>query len=324
MNALSTWCCLLLSAALGCSAIQTRSTARAHPESGWREYASPHFVVRSDAELEDAQESVRDLETTYEALRAILFASDPGETKPLHVVLFAHGADLHRFLPSGTLAAFIPALPGDPESEPTILVETSLSDEARRVFLHELTHAFIGRTFSRVPLWLNEGLAQYFETMRVEPGRVVVGDPIEGSGIPANQMPSLSALLAADATTFYAGRNAHSVDGMYQQTSYYAGCWYLVHMFMHANENYRTRFLDFLDALKRREPAANAWVRAFDETISRQLAVDYLEYLRADSLAPGFVPLETPTKGEVHTIERLMPAEEVRRLWARLDRGVRR
>ena len=315
---------LLVTTAFACSASQSRTAGGGQNNAAWREFRSLHFVLRTDATGEEARESLVDFETTYETLRAILFAGDPGSASPVHVALFAHGADLRRFIPPGTIAAFVPALPDDPESEPTMLLETSFSDEARRIFLHEVTHAFIGRTFSHIPLWLNEGLAKYFETMRIEPGRVVVGNPIQEFSIAANQMPSLPALLAADAAKFYAGRVEHSVEGLYQQSSYYAAAWYLVHMFLHGKAEYRGRFHDFLDALKRREPAARAWARAFDEATLQRLAVDYLEYLRTDSLDAGFVTVDVPNIEKTNAMERVMPADEVRRWWDRLRRTAAR
>jgi hypothetical protein len=324
MNSLRASLWLLLTAALACSALQSRSAGAGKGDAAWREFRSQHFVLRTDAGSHEARESLAEFETIYETLRAILFAGDPGAATPMHVVLFEHGADLQRFIPPGTAAAFFPPRPDDPESQATMLLETAFSDEARRMFVHEMTHAFIGRSFGRIPLWLNEGLAKYFETMRIESGRVVVGDPIPEFAIAANRLPSLSALLTADATTFYAGSDAHSVEGMHQQISYYAASWYLVHMFMHGKADYRGRLHDFLDALKRREPAGQAWARAFDEATSRRLALDYLEYLRADSLDAGFVAVDVPTTDKIDWTERVMPADEVQRLWARLRRRAER
>jgi len=312
--------CLLLTGVTGCSPFLSGPDASKKGDA-WREIRTPHFVLRTDGDSDDARRALTEFETAYEVLRAILFAEDPGAAAPMRVVLFEHGADLHQFIPPGAVAAFYSPPPNDPEGEATMLLETSLSDEARRLFVHELTHAFIARCFSQVPIWLNEGLAEYFETMRIESGRVVVGDPIGGYEISANQMPSLGALLKADAATFYAGRQAHSVEGSYQQTSYYVGAWYLVHMFMHAKGDYRGRFHDFLDALKRRQPAAAAWARSFDEGISRRLAADYLEYLRTDSLDAGFVAIDLQSIERRDWTERAMTTEEVQRLWARLGRG---
>jgi hypothetical protein len=308
----------MLTATLGCSVLQPRSAGPGKGEEAWREFSSGHFVLCTDAAGDDARESLAELETIYETLRSILFSDDAGAA-PVHVVLFVHTADLQRFIPSGTIAAFVPPLPGDPESHATMLLETSLSDEARRVFLHETTHAFIRRSFSPVPIWLNEGLATYFETMRIESGRVVLGEPIEAFAMPANMVPSLFALLTADAATFYAGGNAHSVEGLHQQSSFYAASWNLVHMLMHGKEEYRNRFQDFLEALKRREPAERAWRRMFDEETSRKLARDYLEYLRSD-LDAGFVPIDVHRVSKVNAMERIMAPEEVRTLLSSLSR----
>jgi hypothetical protein len=316
--------CLLLATVVACSGQPSRSAGDAKGEGAWREFRSNHFVLRTDASREEARESLVDFETTYETLRAILFVGDPGGAKPVHVVLFAHGADLRRFIPPGTIAAFLWSPSDDPELPSTMLLETSFSDEARRIFVHEMTHAFIGRTLSHVPLWLNEGLAKYFETMRIESGRVVVGNAIPEFSMAANQMPSLPALLAADASIFYAGRDAHSVEGLHQQTSFYVAAWFLVHMFMHGKADYRGRFHDFLDALKRRESATQAWKRAFDEATLRRLEVDYLEYLRTDPLPAGYVTVDVPIAEKVESMHRVMPTAEVDRLWDRLWRSAAR
>jgi hypothetical protein len=311
--------CSVLIAVTGCSAFQSGSGA-SKKGGAWREIRTPHFVLRTDGDSDDARRALAEFETAYEVLHAILFAGDPGAATPMRVVLFEHGADLHQFIPAGAVAAFYSPPPNDPDGEAVMLLETSVSDEARRMFVHEMTHAFIARCFSQVPIWLNEGLAEYFETIRIESGRAVVGDPVHGYEISANQMPSLGALLRADAATFYAGRQAHSVEGSYQQTSYYVGAWYLVHMFMHAKGEYRGRFHDFLDALKRREAAASAWARSFDEAVSRRLAADYLEYQRTDSLEAGFVAIDLESIDRRDWVERSMTAEEVQRLWGRLRR----
>jgi hypothetical protein len=206
-----------------------------------------------------------------------------------------------------------------------MLLETTFNDEARRVFLHEMTHVLVQRSFPRVPLWLNEGLAEYFETMRIESGRVVLGTPVTGFEMSANQMPTLAALLRADGAVFYAGRAEHSVEGMYQQTAYYVAAWYLVHMLMHDKGDYRPRFHDFLDALKQGVPASEAWARTFDEATSRRLAHDYQEYLRTDSLDAGFVSIDVKSSDQVTSVDRVIPQEELRAFWTRLHAvGARR
>jgi hypothetical protein len=308
----------LVGGIIACGATQSTSIGGGKGEGTWREFKSQHFALRSDADVDDARASLAECETSYEALRSILFSGDRAGTKPVEVFLFAHGNDLRQFIPAGTVAVFIP-------QSSTMLLETTFNDEARRVFLHEMTHVLVQRSFPRVPLWLNEGLAEYFETMRIESGRVVLGTPVTGFEMSANQMPTLAALLRADGAVFYAGRAEHSVEGMYQQTAYYVAAWYLVHMLMHDKGDYRPRFHDFLDALKQGVPASEAWARTFDEATSRRLAHDYQEYLRTDSLDAGFVSIDVKSSDQVTSVDRVIPQEELRAFWTRLHAvGARR
>jgi len=39
---------------------------------------------------------------------------------------------------------------------------------------HESTHAFLMEKIRRIPAWLNEGLAEYFETMKINKGKIVI------------------------------------------------------------------------------------------------------------------------------------------------------
>jgi hypothetical protein len=102
MNALRISAPALLAAAFGCSALPSSSASHAKSDAAWRELRSAHFVLRTDADSEEAREALADFETAYEALRAILFSGDTGA--PQHVVLFAGGADLRRFIPPGAVA----------------------------------------------------------------------------------------------------------------------------------------------------------------------------------------------------------------------------
>ena len=305
---------------IGCSALQPASLAPGRSDAVWREFRSEHFAVCTDADRNEVEESIAAFETAHSALVAVLFHDEDREPEPMNVVLFAHGADLHQFIPPSSVAAFSPGQPGEPGSEPTMLVETSLGDEGRRAFVHELTHAFMERWFGRVPVWLNEGLAQYFESMRIEKGRVVLGEPVSTAGFTPNQLPALTALISADPRIFYGGRDPHSVEGLYQQGGYYTAAWHLVRLLMQDTGDYHRRFYQYLEALTVRVPPQAAWARSFDGATYHRLARDYLEFLRSDSFDTGFVTVDVRPATEVARQGRVMPADETRRLWARLGR----
>src|SRR5207253_1143304 len=51
-------------------------------------------------------------------------------------------------------------------------------DPGIRTAMHELMHDLLRQDGSAPPLWLEEGLAEYFSNARVDGDRVTAGDPI--------------------------------------------------------------------------------------------------------------------------------------------------
>lgn len=265
------------------------------------------------------RESLVDFETTYAALLSVLFHEEGDAPEPLRVVLFAHDADLHRFVPWEASAAFFHGQPGDPAKPSMVLVESTLSEGGKQNFLHELTHAFVERWFGAVPLWLNEGLAQFFELMRIEKGRIVLGEPATTSdfGLKATQMPGLTALITADRSVFYAGFYRHSVESVYQQESFYVASACLVRMLMLDKGDYHRRFLRYLDDLTRHVPPQAAWARSFDGATYRRLERDYAEFFRAEP-ETGVVAADVRSLPNVVRQARLVAANEMQSLWSHL------
>lgn len=59
--------------------------------------------------------------------------------------------------------AFFVAHPGAPGGQRELLVFTYWGDHLRQDLRHELTHALLNSVLREVPLWLDEGLAEYYE-----------------------------------------------------------------------------------------------------------------------------------------------------------------
>lgn len=79
-----------------------------------------------------------------------------------------------------------------------------------RVLAHEGFHQFIGYELGReVPIWLNEGMAQFFENSAVKKGRLESGTvdtnrlALAKALILARRAPAINELLAMDRTAFY-------------------------------------------------------------------------------------------------------------------------
>ncbi len=117
-----------------------------------------------------------------------------------------------------------------------------------QVLAHEGFHQFIGYEMGReIPVWLNEGMAQFFETSTVKHGRLVPGIVDQRklgyaqSLVRLRRAPAVEELLAMDRPTFYA--NA---------TVTYPISWALVYYLMiHDATSYRnSQFRRYLQDLK--------------------------------------------------------------------------
>lgn len=126
------------------------------------------YVFYSDVEIKRDLPIFRELadlrEQVYKELQL------PGNDSLIHVYLFGDKERYERFIQAkypglpDRRAFFIAQesrLPGSNEEER--LVFTFWSDRIRQDLRHELTHALLHSVLKNVPLWLDEGLAEYFE-----------------------------------------------------------------------------------------------------------------------------------------------------------------
>ena len=119
----------------------------------------------ADFSLETESDILRELADLQNDLKQYLAIPDPQET--IEVFFFQSDATYQRFLrnefpeaPKDRRALFIKR-----ESGPGMVLTVNgpdLGEDLR----HELTHAFLHAAISYIPLWLDEGLAEYFEKPR--------------------------------------------------------------------------------------------------------------------------------------------------------------
>ncbi len=145
----------------------------------WTCVESRNFVCLTNAESGPVGGLLRELE----ALRAVLASGDLGLGRavgvPLRIVVF-DGDDsflpYNRIRSDGTPAtqAYFQPFP----SADYLAIALPRGPDAIRVVYHEFLHAILYENAPRIPLWLNEGLAEFYSTFRVEAATAVVGEPI--------------------------------------------------------------------------------------------------------------------------------------------------
>jgi tetratricopeptide (TPR) repeat protein len=278
---------LALVALAGCGHTGYRE-ALTPPDRGgpaWTEVTSEHFRVLTDQSPDVALRTSRALEETHAAFEKMFSIGMVGRAVPLGRVDFVAFDRQEDFLAVSSLprskAIFTQRTFGI-EPQPTIVSWGPLGEDTRRVLQHELAHRFVRVTLPFAPIWLNEGLAEYFSTFEVSDGIARFGKrpyPVGPGAMDAVQrLPSLEQILAADWRSFH-----EQAD----EGRFYMASWALVHYFEH-DANLRPRFRDYQVRLARGEEPRPAFDAAFEGVDRAQIDRE----LREQAAMPGVAVLE--------------------------------
>ena len=306
--------------------------APAATEAHWIELTSRHFTLRTDLPRRQARAALADFEGVYGTLETVAFPGDAPRER-IDVVLFSDEDRFRALAPRGAAGYFMPRQPDDPEPQPTIaihgrmLIAGTLVEATQRRFRHELTHRFLDHRVRWTPPWLEEGLAEYYSTLKVEGNDAVVGTlpntkllrvdihlsmSLIGSmtedRVDLADVPSVQQLLTADFATFH--DHAHEL-------AYYAGAWTFVHMMLNGPFGYAPHFQRFLDLLAGGATPPEAWRDCFWWVPLAKLEHDFKRYVTRTEMDPHAISVSVP-KPKKPERERFMGAGEVHLMLARI------
>lgn len=125
--------------------------------------------VRSDAEIADNDPRIAELHDLRREVRSTLQL--PEQRRPVTVYLFRDEARYVRYMQARhpnlpSRRAFFIGTPAE------LAVFAFWGDQVREDLRHEYTHGLLHATLQHVPLWLDEGLAEFFEVSSASPGRI--------------------------------------------------------------------------------------------------------------------------------------------------------
>lgn len=128
---------------------------------------SKHFVIQSDVRVKPDDVLVKSLEDLHSQLVATL--NLPEQRDPVTVYLFSDEAS-YRYYMHATWRDLPPRRAYFVGSTRELAVYSFLSPQVQQDLRHEFTHGILHATLQTVPLWLDEGLAEYFEVNPETPG----------------------------------------------------------------------------------------------------------------------------------------------------------
>ena len=149
---------MLAAASFGCVSLLTQSVSPKLPTDHGLEI-SP-FLIRTDSPIAADDPAVQELISLREQVRSTLQHSPP--SGQIEIYIFNDRTSFDRFMKSE-----YPELPrrraffiaqGSRQ-----IVYTCCGERLCEDLRHEAAHALIHATFGELPLWLDEGLAEYFE-----------------------------------------------------------------------------------------------------------------------------------------------------------------
>jgi tetratricopeptide (TPR) repeat protein len=214
---------------------------------------SPNFVVLTDA----GEGQGRSVASQFESIRAVFrrLFNIQGETKDPVVTIFAAKNEdgLRRLIPGywASKSSVHPVgifVPGSEHNYIALRLDVSMKQDADEPFepvYHEYIHFALRRMRSELPLWMVEGLAEFYSRVRVVGKKVSVGTPsaLNLRVLRENQALSVSTLFAVDASSpYYSEQNKTSI--------FYAESWALTHYLIVRDWREGTHHVnDFVDLL---------------------------------------------------------------------------
>src|SRR6266550_1519267 len=149
------------------------------PKEEWILARSKHFVFVSSAGERKTREIAAGLETLAAALMQVSphFSAAPAETR---VFIFSRHREAQPYFDMlvGVKNAHVSGVFVSSKNMGSMLIENRYGSGEDRTPFHELIHYLIANSGTRPPLWLEEGLAEYFSNAELRNGSIRAGAPI--------------------------------------------------------------------------------------------------------------------------------------------------
>ncbi|MGA8270253.1 MAG: tetratricopeptide repeat protein [Candidatus Sulfotelmatobacter sp.] len=280
------------------------SSAQAAEPSPWLEIHSTHFTVITDAGEKKGKEVALRFEQMRAVFAILLMKDRLNESLPLTILAFKNDKDyyqnapLRQGQPIGAPGFFVPG------ADQNFIVLNLFEEESWRAVAHDFAHLLMNYNYPPVQGWFDEGLAEYFGSVRIDNKQVEIGgDPEMGRAytedLLGNQQEvrsppkSLTELLSGqvwlalpDLLTMKHDTSAY-VEGTHH-TLFYAQSWMTVHYLLHEKKLPETgAYFDLVE--NQHLPVEEAIQKAYGVTPAQfdQAVKDYFH-----SLTPLFAALD--------------------------------
>jgi len=273
----------------------------------WLEIRTPHFIVVSNS----GEKQARHVADQFERMRFVfhkMFPNarvDPGS--PIIVLAVKDRKNFEALEPEAYLAKGSLKLAGlfvrAPDKNYILLRLDAEGEHPYATVYHEYTHLISGRAQEWMPLWLNEGLAQFFENTDINDKEVLLGQSSAGDlyVLQQNRLIPLTTLFTVDYNSPY----YHQED---KGSIFYAESWALTHYLEVKDYQEKThRLLDYLQLVASKVDAVTAATRTFGDLKKLQSGLE--TYVSQRGLGYFKMPGGTDVDDSTFTVRTLTVAQ---------------
>ncbi|HEX8887728.1 MAG TPA: tetratricopeptide repeat protein [Pyrinomonadaceae bacterium] len=249
----------LIFPAIICLLLISFTAPQASAKDTWTSVRSQNFFLIGNASDKEIRQVAARLEQFRDVFTRLFGKINFTSPVPTTVIVFKSAGSYKPFNPRNDAGYF---QPGQDVNYITLSTEQySEEQDPFRVIFHEYVHLLVNNTLTNVPVWFNEGLAEYYSTFFLDDERkAFIGKLISNHVLYLREQKliPLSALFAVDHQSPY--YNEGSKRGVF-----YAESWALVHYLIQGNKGQRLPQLGkFVDLLTKGTPVADAFKQAFE------------------------------------------------------------
>jgi hypothetical protein len=235
----------------------------------WIRISTPHFEMYSTNSAADSIEELR----IFEQVRYFFLRKNGSrltDVPKARIIAFKSESEYAPYAFSQGAFAYYERTP-----KADYIVLQDIRPDHREAAIHEYAHLILSHQGAKLPVWLNEGLADLYSSLESEGTQAVIGRPLPGRMYALRTEPwiPLDLLFAVD-------ENSPYYNGGERMSAFYAESWALVHM-LRFGDQYSANFGRFLSAILAGSDAEDALASAFGKR-PQEVYRDLQQYVCAD------------------------------------------
>jgi len=239
----------------------------------WLQVRTPHFLVVSNSSEKDARIAAHKFEAMRSVFQRVFPEADLDTASPMLVFAVPDMRSIRALESSDYLGQGQLKLAGlflyAQERDYILILINAPGNHPYAPIYHEYAHFVFSRLHHWMPLWLTEGIAEYYQNTEILDDRIRLGkgDPGIQSVIDYTPLLPLSTLFSVDPHSSY----YHEQD---KGSIFYAESWALTHYLKDKDELEGThRLNDFLDLLQQNIDPKSAASQAFGDLDELELSL---------------------------------------------------